>query len=340
MKKIPVTILAGFLGAGKTTLLNALLKQYPGKKIQIIENEFGSENIDGKLIRNSETITEITNGCICCSSADEFSSALFNFLDSKALPEHLIVETTGIANPETLIKLFLCDYQLASAFEINAVITLIDSIHLDGAIHQRPEVAQQLKCADVVALTKTDIADSYQIETSLNICRRMNPEAKILLLKNGNAQTDIDWLNLKIFNASNVLNYIQVNSEKPVQTQWHGTIKKMVLQESTPLDILKFDTWIKSILHFPDFNLYRLKGYLYFEDLPDKLIIQAVQDIYQTESGGKWNEQEEKKSILVLIGEGLDSEKISKTFSLCTISNEYVDYSGFCENLERILTSN
>lgn len=335
---IPVTILTGFLGAGKTTLLNNILKQNEKTKIQIVENEFGSENIDGGLIEPGNDIMEISDGCICCTSSDEFSSAMFSMLEFKEKPEHLIIETTGIANPETLIRQFLADYQLASAFRLNAVIALADAVHLDGLIHQRPEVEPQLRSANIIALSKCDIADAYQLETTRNICKRLNPEATIIELRNGTPDQEILWLKQKAYSESSILQYIQASAEETKTSQWHGSLKKMVFKSDKPLDFLKIDTWIKTILRFPDFKIYRLKGYLYFEDLPDKIIVQSVQEIYQTNSGGPWKEGEQKQSILVVIGEGIDEEKLQKTFELCDFTAEYMDFSDYCEKLYSLLS--
>ncbi|TKI92194.1 GTP-binding protein, partial [Bacillus cereus] len=132
---IPVTILTGFLGSGKTTLLNRILSENHGKKLAVIVNEIGQIGIDNQLIMNvEEEIMEMTNGCLCCTVREDLLVALKQLLDVKAEGkmdfEGLVIETTGLANPGPIIQTFFLDPVIQSAYQINGVVTVVDSYHI------------------------------------------------------------------------------------------------------------------------------------------------------------------------------------------------------------------
>ena len=132
MGKIPVTIITGFLGAGKTTLINNLIKKHPDKKFAIIENEFGEIGLDGSFIIGAdENIFELSNGCICCSLNTDFYE-LINKLQTGGYDfNHLLIETTGIADPTSIVNAFLSDYEIIERFTIDSVICLADAVNIE-----------------------------------------------------------------------------------------------------------------------------------------------------------------------------------------------------------------
>ena len=132
---IPVTILTGFLGSGKTTLLNRILSENHGQKLAVIVNEIGQIGIDNQLIMNvEEEIMEMTNGCLCCTVREDLLVALKQLLDVKAEGkmdfDGLVIETTGLANPGPIIQTFFLDPVIQSAYQINGVVTVVDSYHI------------------------------------------------------------------------------------------------------------------------------------------------------------------------------------------------------------------
>jgi G3E family GTPase len=165
-EKIPVTILAGFLGAGKTTLLNYILRENHGRKIAVIENEFGEIGIDGGLVLESaEEIYEMTNGCVCCVGAvrEDLVRIVRTLVDRPERLDHIIVETSGLADPYPVAQTFFLDDPIAKQVTLDAVVTMVDAKHiaahlddilLDGSDNQ---AVDQIVCADRIVINKVDL---------------------------------------------------------------------------------------------------------------------------------------------------------------------------------------
>ncbi|MBC8004959.1 MAG: GTP-binding protein, partial [Verrucomicrobia bacterium] len=134
-QRIPVTIITGFLGAGKTNLLNKLISKHPEKRFAIIENEFGVTGIDGALIASApDTIFELNNGCICCSLGEDFLFTLENILGSNYEFDYLLVETTGIADPSSIIDAFVSGESIQTKFCIDSVICVADAVNMEDLL--------------------------------------------------------------------------------------------------------------------------------------------------------------------------------------------------------------
>jgi G3E family GTPase len=149
-ERLPVTIITGFLGAGKTSLLNKLISKYPEKKFAIIENEFGETGIDGGLIAAaSESIFELNNGCICCSLGEDFLQTLETLLGSSYDFNHLLIETTGIADPSGIIDAFISGNSIQQKFRIDSVVCVADAVNMEDLMNEQPEIRKQLALADL-----------------------------------------------------------------------------------------------------------------------------------------------------------------------------------------------
>ncbi len=323
--RILVTIITGFLGAGKTTLLNNLIKQYPKKKFAIIENEFGEIGIDGGLIVGSdENIFELSNGCICCSLNEGFYETIEKLLDSQYEFNHLLIETTGIADPDSIIQAFLSSESIQLHFRIDSVICLADCANMEDLIDEEPEVRKQLALADVVLLNKADIVQSGYLKELEKLIGGINPMASIYPVKYANVDT-MNLLNLKAFSTKtiekstisfqnlSVFDNSFVNQSsfltKPAHHHHKHNIKSFGFIIPGSFDRDKFNLWMRNFLFFNQNTVYRIKGIVSFKDIPEKKVFQAVRSNYMIEPGAEWG-NETRFSKLVFIGKKLDYDKL------------------------------
>src|ERR1700744_2779350 len=198
IEKIPVTVLTGFLGAGKTTLLNYILREKHGRKIAVIENEFGEIGIDGGLVLEStEEIYEMTNGCVCCVGAvrEDLVRIVRTLVERPDRLDHIIVETSGLADPYPVAQTFFLDDPIAKQVTLDAVVTMVDAKHiaahlddlvLDGSDNQ---AVDQIVCADRIVINKVDLVGPQEVASLTERLRGLNATAEIV--ESSYAQIDL-----------------------------------------------------------------------------------------------------------------------------------------------------
>ncbi|MGD8701638.1 MAG: GTP-binding protein [Desulfosarcina sp.] len=190
-RRIPVTIITGFLGSGKTTLLNRILKENHGKKIAVIENEFGEVGIDNDLVVGAEEeIFEMNNGCICCTVRGDLIRILRNLLKRRDQFDSIMIETTGLADPGPVIQTFFLEKTLQEALSIDAVVTVVDAKFIEAHINSNDKAKEQIAFADVILLNKTDLVDAVTLDRLEGRIRRVNAAAAIH--RTVNAAIDMD----------------------------------------------------------------------------------------------------------------------------------------------------
>ncbi len=177
---IPVTVLTGFLGSGKTTLLNRILSESHGRKLAVIENEFGEVGVDNQLvIQSDEELFEMNNGCICCSVRGDLIRILARLLKRKDRLDGILIETTGLANPAPVAQTFFTDDEMRRNFRLDAIVTVVDAKHVSTHLDSGDESVKQLAFADVILLNKTDLVSANDLDALEARIRDINAVASV-----------------------------------------------------------------------------------------------------------------------------------------------------------------
>ena len=221
-RKVPVSILTGFLGSGKTTLLNRILSEEHGKRIAVIENEYGEVGIDNALVINAdEEIFEMSNGCICCTVRGDLIRVLGNLMKRRDKFDYVLVETTGLADPGPVAQTFFMDDEIRAEFALDGIVTLVDVAHIEQQIGRSDESTEQVAFADILVLNKTDLVDGETLDRLEARLREMNRMARVVRSERANVPVDT-VLNLDAFNLDEVLERRPAFLEPEYPFEWTG----------------------------------------------------------------------------------------------------------------------
>ena len=298
LEKVPVTILTGFLGAGKTTLIRNLILKNKSKKLAVIINEFGDLGVDGEIVKQcsdetcpEENILELANGCICCTVADDFIPTMKSLLKGQYLPEHILIETSGLALPKPLLKAFEWP-EIRSRLTVDSVLAVVDAEAVVNGIfapqmsteleekqnqtyveHETPlsEVFEdQINCSDVVLLTKPDLVKNISDARNI-IIKEMERNVPILEVQNGDIGADVI---LGVNAAAETDLESRRSHHDGFDDHEHDDFDTFSISVPKILDVEKFKIVLETLIREND--ILRIKGFLRVESKPLNLLVQGV----------------------------------------------------------------
>jgi G3E family GTPase len=220
--RIPVTVLTGFLGSGKTTLVNRILSEHHGKRIAVIENEFGEVGVDHELVIGAdEEIFETSNGCICCTVRGDLIRILTQLRKRRDRFDSILIETTGLADPGPVAQTFFVDEDLKEHFSLDAIITLVDARHIERELQGNPIAMEQIAFADVLLLNKIDLVDAATLERIERRLRAITSTATVIHSEKANVPLE-RVLSLGAFDLQRALTLDDSFLETPRPFEWAG----------------------------------------------------------------------------------------------------------------------
>jgi cobalamin biosynthesis protein CobW len=340
MYKIPVTVITGFLGSGKTTLVRHLLQNNQGKRIAVLVNEFGEVGIDGDLLNNCQicdedetdnnNIIELNNGCLCCTVQEEFYPTMQQLLTRKEQIDCILIETSGLALPKPLVQAFRWQ-EIRNHATVDGVITVVDSEALAkgrlvgdlNALEQQRQAdpnlehetpieelfEDQLACADLVLLTKTDLLNNSNLTQVKNwLEKKLRSDVKVISCHHGEISPDI----LLGFNAAVEDNLAQRPSHHDTEEEHNhdDEINSIQLVLSSIADPQLLINQLRSLLK--NYEIYRIKGFVNIVNKPMRMVLQGVGDRFDSFYDRFWQPEENRQTKLVFIGKSLQVEEIKK----------------------------
>jgi G3E family GTPase len=352
---IPATILTGFLGSGKTTLLKRVLSEAHGQKIAVIENEFGEENIDTDILvsETKEQIIQMSNGCICCTIREDLRQTLADLAHRRRKGEldfeRVVIETTGLADPGPVAQTFFMDDEVAEAFLLDSILTLVDAKHAEQQLDDRQEARRQVGFADQIFLSKTDLVDEAAVEALSHRLKHMNPRApqqrvhfgevpiaQVFDLRgfnlNAKLEIDPDFLAAADDHGHNHGHDHADDHDHGHDHHDHGPgepcnhphhhhhdddVKSFVFRAERPFNPAKLEDFLGSVVQIYGPRMLRYKGVLYMQGTERKVIFQGVHQLMGSDLGPQWNKDELRQSRMVFIGIDLPREVFQQGLDHC-----------------------
>ncbi|KAL3633083.1 hypothetical protein CASFOL_026067 [Castilleja foliolosa] len=359
--RIPATIITGFLGSGKTTLLNHILTADHGKRIAVIENEYGEVDIDGSLVAaksvGAEDIIMLNNGCLCCTVRGDLVRMIAELVNrKKGKFDHIVIETTGLANPAPIIQTFYAEDQVFNDVKLDGVVTLVDAKHVGFHLDEvKPhgvvnEAIEQIAYADRIIVNKTDLVREPEVASVVERIRSINCMAELKRTQYG--KVDLDYvLGIGGFDLERIDSAVEVDKSEEDHSHSHehdhhhdhhhhdhehdhkhehhdhhshdhthdpAVSSVSIVCEGT-LDLEKANTWLTNLLLERSEDIYRMKGLLSVHGMNERFVFQGVHEIFQGSPDRLWGPDEPRINKLVFIGKKLDAGELENGFKECLL---------------------
>ncbi|THU59865.1 hypothetical protein C4D60_Mb07t06520 [Musa balbisiana] len=332
--RIPATIITGFLGSGKTTLLNHILTADHGKRIAVIENEYGEVDIDGSLVAakaaGAEDIIMLNNGCLCCTVRGDLVRMISELVSKKKGNfDHIVIETTGLANPAPIIQTFYAEDQIFNDVKLDGVVTLVDAKHAGFHLDEKKprgvvnEAVEQIAYADRIIVNKIDLVGESDVSSLIQRIKNINSMAYLKRAEYG--KVDLDYvLGVGGFDLERFLSFSYLLSKHHSHSHAHdhthdpGVSSVSIVCEGN-LDLNKANMWLGTLLIERSDDIYRMKGLLSVDGMPERFVFQGVHDIFQGSPDRLWGAEEPRVNKIVFIGKNLNAEELEKGFKSCLL---------------------
>lgn len=312
---IPVHIVTGFLGSGKTTFIKNILKNGQDEKTLILVNELGEVGIDDILVQNvAENTYLMPNGCVCCAVLSDLKMTLFSVLakrNAKEIPffDKILIETTGLANPASLLSTIMDDVHLKGSFVLNGLTTIIDGENAELQYRLHPEWLTQVVASQQLFISKSDRIDDDARLNVAALLTRLNEDAEISLVSERQTLSEL-FAKARSGKKAQVNVHFFAENEKEI----HAKAKSFVVTHKGKIDWLVFGIWFNLLLKEHGENILRVKGILNLAEFDMPVLIQGVQHcLYPPEHLEKWP-WEEGVSKLVFIVRNIDGDLLKRSF--------------------------
>jgi len=337
--KTPITIITGFLGSGKTSLIRSILEGNHSKKLAVLVNEFGDVGVDGSILKTCtdencpiDNIVELANGCLCCTVADDFIPTIEQLLALPQKPDHILIETSGLALPKPLLQAFNWP-AIKSRITVDAVITLVDAdavsqgrfAHNEKAVYEQALADDaldhetplselfddQLACADLVLMTKSDLVDSEKLDAVKKTVEQHSVK-KLPILTYVSEDFDLS-----------ILLDVDAKAEDDLETRpshhdghhshEHDDFDTVIIELPEQETVQAVEEKIRTTAQH--YNLLRVKGYVAIKDKPMRLLVQAVGDRVRTQFDAPWPKNVRQGQLVVIAEhDNINAETLKTAF--------------------------